>query len=192
VDAVYMGVRCFVSVDIEDAELLAAFERVQAVLGSTGADLKSVETGNLHITLRFLGDVPEADVEGVGEVVRGIAFKPFSLEVSGVGVFPSLSRPNVVWAGLEGERLPEMLRLFTELEGGLKRLGFEPERRGFEPHLTLCRVRSGRNRQQLAEAIMGLSDERFGELKVSHLRLKKSVLTGRGPIYSTLAESKSI
>ena len=187
-----MGVRCFVSVDIEDAEILAAFERVQAVLGSTGADLKSVEIGNMHITLRFLGDVPEADVEGVGDVVRGIEFKPFSLDVSGVGVFPSLSRPNVVWAGLEGERLPEMLRLFTELEGGLKRLGFEPERRGFEPHLTLCRVRSGRNRQQLAEAIMGLSDERFGELKVSHLRLKKSVLTGREPIYSTLAESKSI
>ena len=187
-----MGVRCFVSVDIEDPGLLAAFGRVQDVLKSTGADLKSVEAENIHITVRFLGDVPESGVEGVAGVVRGIAFEPFSLEVKGVGVFPGLHRPNVVWAGLEGERLLEMLRLFTELEGGLRRLGFEPERRGFEPHLTICRVRSGRNRQQLAEAVRGLADESFGELQVRQMRLKKSVLTDSGPVYSTLAESKSI
>lgn len=187
-----MSVRCFVAVDIEDRELLEAFEKAQAVFKSTGADLKGVETGNIHITLRFLGDVPDSEVERVGDVIRRLEFEPFSLDVNGVGVFPSLSRPSVVWAGLEGERLPEMLRLYTELENGLKKLGFEPERRGFEPHLTLCRVRSGRNREQLAEAVRGLADEHFGELKVRHVRLKKSVLTSRGPIYSTLAESKSI
>jgi 2'-5' RNA ligase len=187
-----MSVRCFVAVDIEDSELLEAFEKAQAVFKSTGADLKSVETGNMHITLRFLGDVPDGEAEGVGDVIRRLEFEPFSLDVNGVGVFPSLSRPSVVWTGLEGERLPEMLRIYTELEKGLKRLGFEPERRGFEPHLTLCRVRSGRNREQLAEVVRGLADEHFGELEVRHLRLKKSVLTSRGPIYSTLAESKSI
>jgi 2'-5' RNA ligase len=187
-----VSVRCFVAVDIEDSELLEAFEKAQAVFKSTGADLKSVETGNMHITLRFLGDVPDGEVEGVGDVIRRLEFEPFSLDVNGVGVFPSLSRPSVVWAGLEGERLPEMLRIYTELEKGLKRLGFEPERRGFEPHLTLCRVRSGRNREQLAETVRELADEHFGELEVRHVRLKKSVLTSRGPIYSTLAESKSI
>jgi 2'-5' RNA ligase len=155
-----MSVRCFVAVDIEDSELLEAFEKAQAVFKSTGADLKSVETGNMHITLRFLGDVPDGEVEGVGDVIRRLEFEPFSLDVNGVGVFPSLSRPSVVWAGLEGERLPEMLRIY--------------------------------NREQLAETVRELADEHFGELEVRHVRLKKSVLTSRGPIYSTLAESKSI
>ncbi len=184
-----MADRCFVAVDIDDPSLKAALVRAQGVILATGADVKAVEDENIHITLKFLGEIPEESTARVADLVRGIAFKPFTLDLQGVGVFPTLSRPSVVWVGVSGEA-SEMLAVFTELEGGLKMLGFEPERRSFQPHVTLCRVKSGRNRAQLAEAVKGMEDEEFGPLRVERIRLKKSVLTRGGPIYSTAAESR--
>jgi 2'-5' RNA ligase len=183
--------RCFVAVDIDDPSLKAAFVRTQGIILATGGDVKAVEEENIHITLKFLGEIPETRTTQVAELVKGIAFKPFTLDFHGVGVFPNPSRPSVVWAGVQGDA-SEMLMVFTELEKGLKTLGFEPERRPFQPHVTLCRVKSGRNRAQLAEAVKGLEDEEFGVLKVEHITLKRSVLTRSGPIYSTVAASKTI
>jgi len=181
--------RCFVAVDIDDQAVKAALLRAQKAILATGADVKAVEEENIHITLKFLGEIPEEKTAQVASLVKGIAFKPFTLDFRGVGVFPAPSRPSVVWAGVAGEA-SEMLAVFTELEKGLRALGFEPERRPFQPHVTLCRVRSGRNRAQLAEAIYAMEDEEFGPLRVEHIRLKKSVLTRNGPIYSTAAESR--
>jgi RNA 2',3'-cyclic 3'-phosphodiesterase len=183
--------RCFVAVDIDDHALKAALLRAQKAIVATEADVKAVEEENIHITLKFLGEIPGEKTARVADLVKGIAFKPFTLDFRGVGVFPAPSRPSVVWAGVAGEA-SEMLAVFTELERGLKALGFEPERRPFQPHVTLCRVRSGRNRAQLAEAIHGMEDEEFGPLRVEHIRLKKSILTRNGPIYSTAAESRML
>jgi 2'-5' RNA ligase len=183
--------RCFVAVDIDAPQLKAALLRAQGALVATGADVKAVEDENIHITLKFLGEIPEGRTARVTQLVKGITFKPFTLDFKGVGVFPSPSRPSVVWAGVAGEA-SEMLAVFTELECGLKALGFEPERRPFQPHVTLCRVRSGQNRAQLAEVIHAMGDEGFGTQRVEHIRLKKSVLTRKGPIYSTAAESRML
>jgi 2'-5' RNA ligase len=183
--------RCFVAVDIDDPALKAALLRAQGALVATGAEVKAVEGENIHITLKFLGEIPEERTARIAELVKGISFKPFTLDFRGVGVFPSPSRPSVVWAGVAGEAT-EMLTVFTELERGLKALGCEPERRPFQAHVTLLRVRSGRNRAQLAEAVKEMEDEEFGPQSVEHIRLKKSVLTRNGPIYSTFAESRML
>lgn len=177
--------------DIDEPRLRSALLRAQGALVATGADLKAVEGENIHITLKFLGEIPDERTARVAEMVRSIAFKPFTLDFRGVGVFPSPSRPSVVWAGVAGEA-SEMLAVFTELESGLKALGFEPERRPFQPHVTLCRVRGGHNRAKLAEAVEAMADEEFGPQRVEHIRLKKSVLTRSGPIYSNIAESKTL
>ena len=179
------------AVDIDDLPLKTAFIRAQKMIVATGADIKAVEEENIHITLKFLGEISEEQIARVAEIIQSISFKSFTLEFKGVGVFPSPSRPSVVWAGVTGEA-SEMLAVFTELEQGLKSLGFEPERRLFQPHVTLCRVRSGRNRAQLAEAVRNMEDEGFGTLRVEHIRLKKSVLARSGPIYSTITESKAL
>jgi 2'-5' RNA ligase len=84
----------------------------------------------------------------------------------------------------------ELTKLFGDLEGSLEGLGFRRERRGFSPHVTIARVRSGRNRGQLVEEVTESSDELFGEMPVNHIMLKRSELTPRGPIYSTLALSQ--
>jgi RNA 2',3'-cyclic 3'-phosphodiesterase len=182
--------RCFVAVDIDAPQLRAALLRAQGAFVATGAEVKAVEEENIHITLKFLGEIPEERTTYVAELVNSISFKPFTLDFRGVGVFPSPSRPSVVWAGVAGEAT-EMLAVFIELERGLKSLGFEPERRPFQPHVTLCRVRGGRNKAQLAQAVKQMEDEEFGPQRVENIRLKKSVLTRSGPIYTTAAESRT-
>jgi len=186
-----MGDRCFVAVDIDDAALKMALIRVQRVLETTEADVKCVEEENIHITLKFLGEIPEAKTSQVAELVIRIAFRPFTLDFRGVGVFPNPNRPSVVWAGVSGD-ISEMLAVFTELDSGLKTLGFEPERRPLQPHVTLCRVRSGRKRVELMESVKRMENEEFGILRVEHITLKRSVLTRNGPIYSTVAESRGL
>jgi 2'-5' RNA ligase len=183
--------RCFVAIDLDNEILKNALIEAQRTIEATGADIKSVERENIHITLRFLGEIPEVQTARVADVVRSIEFKPIKLSFEGVGVFPSSARPSVIWAGVTGE-VPEVLYVLTTLEKMLEDLGFERERRGFQPHLTLCRVRSSRNISALRDVLKSLEVIRFGELEVRSIRLKKSVLTSRGPIYSTIAESRSI
>lgn len=184
-----MSVRCFVAVECDDEQVLSGFREVGTCLNATGADLKLVDTENVHLTLKFLGEIPEARAREVAEAVKEIHFQPFSIKVEEVGVFPSTSRPNVVWAGIT-DGVTELADIFEDLDRRLSRLGFERERRRFSPHLTICRVRSSRNRAPLVAELAELQDMVFGSVKIDRITLKKSVLTRQGPIYSTLAESR--
>lgn len=184
-----MGVRCFVAVDIDDPDLLDALGRFQSILAGTGGDLKCVERENIHLTLKFLGDVREGLVEELVGLVSSVKFDPFPAELRGAGAFPNLRRPRVIWTGIT--RGADQLRgLFNRLEPEIVGLGFKPEGRGFSPHITIARVRSGRNRDRLVEEVLSHADDSFGEFEVGNVRLKRSVLTPRGPVYSILAESK--
>lgn len=180
--------RCFIAVDVEEAQLLDAIAEAQRRLKSTGADLKLVERENLHITLRFLGEIPPSLAEAIGELIRESGFKPFRVSFRGVGAFPNINRPRVIWIGVS-EGADELKRLHARIEKGLIGLGLRGEDRPFTPHLTIARVRSGRNLDRLAMALESLLDIEFGSLIVSSVRLKRSTLTPRGPIYTTLAES---
>lgn len=182
--------RCFVAVDLEDPDLLDALGRIQDGLRGVGADLKCVERENIHLTMRFLGDVREGMLEELTGLISGVNFAPFGMELRSVGAFPNLRRPRVIWVGIT-RGVNELKGIFDRLESGLMGMGFRPERRGFSPHITIARVRSGRNRDRLVERVMDHADDEIGEMEVEHVRLKKSVLTPRGPVYSTLAQSTS-
>jgi len=184
-----LDVRCFISVDIEDQGLLDALEEAQRRLERTGADLKCVERENIHVTVRFLGDVREGLVGELQRLISGFGFTPFKVKLRGLGAFPNLQRPRVVWTGIS-DGVEELKGIFQRLEPELVGLGFKPEARGFSPHMTLARVRSGRNRDRLVGEVVARADDPFGIFDVVHIRLKKSVLTPQGPIYSTVAESQ--
>ena len=162
---------------------------VQEALASTGANLKPVERENIHLTLKFLGEIPPHKVDEVAELVKEISFEPFEFKVEEVGVFPNHRRPATIWAGIS-EGVSEVTRVFEELDIKLGKHGFERERRKFHPHLTIARVRSGKNRDQLVEELMRLETKEFGEITADRVVFKKSVLTPSGPIYTTLAESR--
>jgi 2'-5' RNA ligase len=181
------SVRSFIAFDIESAAVLSKVATAQNLLAQTGADLKLVEPQNIHITLRFLGNITSAMVERIFEEMKKIQFTPFNVQIKGLGVFPDLRYPRVVWAGI-AEGAEQLKSIFSQLEPRLRSLGFAPDAKGFSPHLTIARVRSGRNKAQLAKFITENASYDFGPVAAKCLRLKKSDLTPKGPIYSTLRE----
>jgi 2'-5' RNA ligase len=116
-----------------------------------------------------------------------VSFSPFDVEIRGLGTFPNLNYLRVVWAGIQrGDA--ELAGVSKQLESNLKGLGFKPDPRGFSPHLTIARVKTGRNKKALIQCIQASADYEFGNVRAECLRLKKSVLTPKGPVYSTLKE----
>ena len=180
-------IRSFIAFDIESVSVLENITRMQKVLAETGADLKFVEPQNIHITLRFLGNITPKMVDEIHERMQKIQFIPFDVKLQGVGAFPNLRYPRVVWAGIR-EGANQLRGIFDQLEPQLRGLGFAPDSKGFSPHLTIARVKSGRNKAELAKCLQENVNLEFGIVKANCLRLKRSDLTPKGPIYSTLRE----
>jgi 2'-5' RNA ligase len=181
------NIRSFVAFDLENHSVLRRIAEAQALLIKTGADLKPVEPENIHVTLRFLGSISSGMVDGVFEDMKKVQFVPFNINLHGLGAFPDVRYPRVCWAGI-AEGANQLRGIFSQLEPSLHARGFAREPRGFSPHLTIARVRSGKNKAELAECIRLNAEYDFGQIRASCLRLKKSDLTPKGPIYSTLRE----
>jgi 2'-5' RNA ligase len=181
------GIRSFIAFDLDDESVLKRIAEAQAMLIKTGADLKAVEPQNIHVTIRFLANISSGMVEGVYEKMKRVQFIPFNIRLHGLGAFPNVRSPRVCWAGITDGS--EQLRgIFSQLEPGLRALGFAPDPKGFSPHLTIARVRSARNKAELARSLGANENFDFGQINAACLRLKKSDLTPRGPVYSTLRE----
>lgn len=174
--------RSFIAVDIKNEKVEAAVEELKKV----NADVKAVEPQNLHLTLKFLGEIPEDAVEKIHAAMQLSlkSFQPFSVSLRSIGVFPSLKYMRVVWIGIkEGrENLIEMQR---GMEANLRELNFKPEQR-FDPHLTIGRVKSQRGKEELKNFVLKHENTDFGSAVVDEVEFKKSVLTPKGPIYSTV------
>jgi len=180
-------IRSFVAFDIDNELVVRRLSEVQGMLVNTGANLKLVKPQNIHVTMRFLGNISPPMVDLIHEEMKQISFTPFEIELRGLGAFPSLRYARVVWAGIR-KGADELVNVFNQLESRLRRLGFKPDRKGFSPHLTIARVRTGRHKAELVKCVDDLADYEFGVIKADCLRLKKSVLTPKGPIYTTLRE----
>lgn len=181
------SIRSFLAFDIDSEAVMKKLRDVQALLVKTGADLKPVEPENIHITVRFLGNVSPDTVEKIYGNMQKMQFTPFDVKIHGVGAFPDARYPRVVWAGMT-QGANELHQIFSQMEPHLQALGFAPDPKGFSPHLTIARVRSGRNKLELGKFIMDSKDFEFGMIRAKCFRLKKSELTPKGPIYSTLKE----
>jgi 2'-5' RNA ligase len=181
------SIRSFLAFDLENENVRKRLAAVQKLMVQTGADLKFVEPQNIHMTIRFLGDIAPNMVEKIFEEMKKVQFAPFDVRISGLGVFPDLRYPRVVWVGIT-EGADQLKNVFSQLEPRLRGLGFTPDPKGFSPHLTIARVKSGKNKAQLAEFVTKNASYDFGTVRAECLRLKKSDLTPKGPIYSTLKE----
>lgn len=178
--------RTFIAVNLTD-DIRQALSRTQEALKEKGADVSWVKPENLHITLKFLGEVEETRLQELRETIasslRGTT--PFRLTLEGLGVFPNLRAPRVVWAGAK-EGAAELAALQARIEEGLCRIGFPREERLFIPHLTLGRVRSLRGREALVEGISKATSAAFGEMVLESVELMKSQLHPSGSTYTVL------
>jgi 2'-5' RNA ligase len=178
-------IRTFLAFDIGDQKIIRRLSNAQRMLVNSGANLKLVQPQNIHLTVWFLGDVQQSMISVIYQEIRQISFSSFQIELKGLGAFPKISYPRVVWVGIK-KGIDKLKEITNQLEPRLKGLGFKRDRKGFSPHLTIARVRGGRNKFKLAEVIREMQDYEFGEHKVECLSLKKSDLTPRGPIYTNL------
>jgi 2'-5' RNA ligase len=176
-------------------------EPVRRRLAALGVDLRRaasraadavrwVPPENVHLTLQFLGAVPEERVADVEAAVRAAASvaRPLSLEVRGAGGFPNARRPRVVWAGLGGDVAP-LAALARDLGRRLAPLGFAPEERPFSPHLTLGRARDGRGAPGLAGALARAAEADGTPWRVAEVVLVESHLSPGGPRYEVVARA---
>ena len=184
-------IRSFIAIEVNAVDVQECIMRFQKALLDTNADLKLVKAENIHITLKFLGDITPTMKEKISEELKMIHFSPFELEFRDVGVFPRLNRINVVWIGIK-KGVPELIDLYNQIESRLTQIGFCQETRRFRPHLTVARVRSARNKNKLAKIIIDQQNSVFGSLLVDSIKLKKSILMPMGPQYSTLLEVKGV
>jgi len=176
-------VRAFVALELP-GEIRERLMGVQEKLRGCSALLTIVDPALIHITLKFLGEVEEKDLPKVSAALRSIPFTPFAATVGTVTV-NNPKRPHTVWCtvsdGGEGKKL------FQQVEGVLAPLGFERESRGFTPHATLARVKAPD--PSLFTVIRALDGITYGDCMFRGMKLKKSTLTPRGPVYEDLLET---
>jgi len=189
VGLVLMGerIRAFIAIDIEEPVIVGRIVNIRDAFVGTGAPMKPVEDYNLHLTIRFLGYIPMSLIDDIHRVLESVEFKPFKMKLAGVGAFPSIVRPRVIWIGVR-EGADVLRSIYEQVERGLRRIGLRAEREEFVPHVTLARLKGSRNIERVVKLLEEFKDVEVGEVEVRCIRLKQSILQRSGPIYKTLRE----
>ena len=180
--------RCFIAVAIPEG-IKNQLSGLQSKLKHARADVKWTRPNSIHITLRFLGYMTDDGLaktnEAMAETVKN--FAPFEVEVKGSGTFPERGRPRVIWVGLKkGE--PELTDIFKKLEQELIKRGLGEADKPFKGHLTLGRIKTGKNIEKLVEYLEKEGGISFGAFEAGSICLFRSQLHPEGAIYTVLKE----
>jgi 2'-5' RNA ligase len=177
-------IRAFIAVTLAES-VIEEIAKVRTALQETGGDIRWTRMEGLHLTLKFLGDIARNQVEPIVEVLHNIAqqHSPLHFVAQGLGVFPHLRRPRVLWVGLKGDGV---VALSEAIETALMPLDFPPEEREITPHLTLGRVRSPRGWDRVAAIFKEHEYTYFGESIIDSMTLYQSDLQPGGAVYTPL------
>ena len=183
-------VRAFIAAEISSEVRACAVDAIDQ-LSPAGSGVKWVRPENVHLTVKFLGDV---DYTLLSDVCRGLAravalSEPFELDCGRVGAFPRLERPRTVWLGVNDPE-KRLAKLAKDVDDAMAELRFRRESRPFHPHLTLGRVRDGRRSAELTERIQSADFEMRGVMIVDELIVFSSELTPEGPIYTPIGRAE--
>ena len=182
--------RTFIAVDFP-TEIITKIARITAYLQSQTPinTLKWIAPENMHLTLKFLGDVRE---DRISDLTRGLqealhAQPTFNITIEGLGMYPNASQPRVVWLGIKDKG--NLKQIHHELVKVLRDFDPDPEKRAFSPHLTIARIRQNVSRdvvQQVGETLSQFKVDSLGSFEIQTVQLFKSELTPQGPIYACL------
>ena len=163
--------------------------KLQGRLKGSGDRIRWVNSSHIHLTLKFLGEVKEENLEKVIRTARNVAaqFSVVKVKIGKIGAFPNFSSPRVIWVGIEEDK-DKLEALATGLEEKLAQEGFVKSSRKWTPHLTLARVKVLEEREKLKDLLLQYCKEAEGiEVKVKSLSVIKSMLSPQGSIYTVLA-----
>lgn len=184
-------IRTFIAIELDEAQKRSLGDlqaRLKREHGSISVRWTAAE--NIHLTLKFLGDVDAEKMPALQSAVANACSgtPPFALHLDGVGAFPNLNRPNVVWVGIQGDVVIAS-GLAQKLDDACAALGYAREERPFSPHLTLGRVKrdaSTRERQSIGEMLAKTQAHELGEFRVERVSVMKSELRPGGSVYTRL------
>jgi 2'-5' RNA ligase len=176
--------RLFIAIELPD-EIKQGVARVQEGIRKAGASAVWTRPEGIHLTLKFLGEVPETKVQEIMTALNAVpeGFGKLKLEVAGAGAFPNAKNPRVLWVGVTGDTV-KLASLQAAVEDGMERLGFEREARKFSPHLTLARIKFPRPRDNWQQVLGGIQDVRLGGFEARQVNLMKSELKREGAVYT--------
>lgn len=180
--------RSFLAIELTDP-IIKKIEEVQKDLKSTLAEIRWMSPEKIHLTLKFFGNIEESKIDSISKSITELIQNttPFSLEVRGVGAFPNLRNPRVIWIGVV-DREKILFTLQEAIEIQLEKIGFQREDRPFHPHLTLGRMKSSRGKEELTRRLEKYKEMEFGSFQAERMILFKSDLKPSGPIYTPLRE----
>ena len=181
--------RAFIALELSKG-IKNELARCQEKLKKSGADVKWVKTCNIHLTLKFLGEIPEEKLSGIKKILDSLAEEqaPFEISLFKFGAFPNLDHPRVVWAGTD-KGCSEAEGMADILSRELEKIGFPEEGRRFSAHLTVGRIRSDKNKESLKNLVDSL-EVRPESCDINEIILFKSTLTPDGPIYDALYKAE--
>lgn len=182
--------RVFIAIELSD-NIRESLAQIQSHLKYSGADVKWVEKDNIHLTLKFLGEVAEEKCAKIKSVLDDIgkSIKQFEISIKDIGAFPKIDFPRVVWVGLD-KGAGESKELAEKIDEALCKSGFERESRPFAAHLTIGRVRSPKNKEALKDKIIDLQLTAYSLQLIQSITIFQSTLTPRGSIYTKLHEAR--
>ncbi|MCH8313393.1 MAG: RNA 2',3'-cyclic phosphodiesterase [Nitrospinae bacterium] len=180
--------RLFLAIDVPNS-VREKITEAQSFYKTLNLDAAWVKPANMHLTVKFLGDTPSGLIPAIKDRMAEIAIStpPFSLTLGKMGVFPNVSRPRVLWIGLEN-REDHLGSLKTRVEKEMASLGFPPDKQKPVHHLTLGRIKSSKNREDLKKALQSAQRIEMDPFEISSIQLIKSELTPKGSIYTVQEE----
>ncbi len=185
-------IRAFLAVQLPD-DVTAALGHLADQIARAGVGgLRPVRPENMHLTLKFFGNVDARQVEAIVDTVTHTAktIRPFTLRLGNVGAYPNNRSPRVLWVGLDGD-VALLQDAHRRVETALKQIGIKPDSREFSPHLTIARIRdraSHTERRRAAEALFSAEFRSGLPVPVDRISLMRSILQPEGPQYTSLAE----
>jgi RNA 2',3'-cyclic 3'-phosphodiesterase len=180
-----MDVRCFIAVNLPD-ETKKTLENVISELKKTEADVRWVNAGNIHLTLKFLGNTAVSQIPAMTDALskKLSHYNAFYITIADIGCFPSEKRPRVIWVGIKDSDV--LTNIKKDVDAVLTGFAFAPEVRFFSPHLTIGRVRSMKKVAELMKHFADFKRSDFGRVEVSAIHIMKSELKPAGAEYCSL------
>lgn len=172
--------RTFVAVEVSNKEVLEAIKKIQS---SLKIDAKPIDLQSMHFTLQFLGEVSDDMLENIQQVLSSVEFESFDVSFQSIGVFPKSGFARIIWVGVDERGAWYLTELARKVTTVLSSLGFKSDK-PFQPHVTIFRVKNKIN--NITDELKKIKDSSFGVQRISDIKLKKSVLTPKGSVYSDL------
>jgi len=181
--------RAFIAIKLPD-DVIEFLGQIQSSLKKDGLDIKEIKwvrPESIHLTLKFLGDINPSEIDALGAAIKTAAkaLGPLTLSATGLGAFPSVKRPRVLWSGVGGD-LEVLGRLHARLDEALSVLGMEKENKRFKAHLTLARIKGSVRPEVIVDAVSRYGNQASRGFAADRIYLIKSELKPGGPQYSDL------